>query len=302
MNKIIFIYKLLIPEFIRDIMYERRERKRKSKIDKKTIQKDILNYIKSIDHRDPEISKIFKFLSNHPLKTFPLNISTKKNIDLRKEENMYYVIFENKKLFFPRGTTKKTIIKYCKGIFEEQHPNSPHCYLSEKFNVNENSIIADIGAAEGNFTLSIIDKVKKVYIFEADNVWTKALKKTFEPWQDKVEFVFAKVSDNNQKGYISLDEFFKDKPFPDFLKLDVEGSENCVLKGAENIINQDNIKVAICTYHRYEDEKNFKTYFDTKGYKTHFSNSYMIMYENGEDFKEPYIRRGVLRAEKSKIN
>lgn len=302
MNRIIYIYILLTPECIRDLIYNRREEKRKKKIDVHNIQNEIYNYLKSINSSDPEILEIEKFLLNYPLNTFPLIIKSNKKIEVKNGKGMYYVDFKNKKLFFPKGTSKKTIIRYCNGIFEEQDPSSPHSYLSEEFNINENSIIADIGAAEGNFSLSIIDKVKKVYIFEADNVWTKALKKTFEPWQDKVEFVFAKVSNKNEKGYISLDEFFKDKPFPNFLKLDVEGSENCVLKGAENIINQDNIQVAICTYHKYEDEKNFKTFFENKGYKTQFSNSYMIMYENGEDFKKPYIRRGVLRAEKSKIN
>lgn len=302
MNKIVYIYRLLIPEFIRDYMYERRLKKRTNSLNLPNIQKEVNNHLKSLNHNDKETIDIINFLDKNPIKTIPLDLNIKKKLNIREEQGMYYIDFNSKKLFFPKGTSKKTIIRYCNGIFEEQDPSSPHSYLSEEFNINENSIIADIGAAEGNFSLSIIDKVKKVYIFEADNVWTKALKKTFEPWQDKVEFVFAKVSNKNEKGYISLDEFFKDKPFPNFLKLDVEGSENCVLKGAENIINQDNIQVAICTYHKCEDEKNFKTFFENKGYKTQFSNSYMIMYENGEDFKKPYIRRGVLRAEKSKIN
>ncbi|MBP6429649.1 MAG: FkbM family methyltransferase [Bacteroidales bacterium] len=300
MNRILYIYRLMIPEFLRDFMYERRLKKRDEQLNLPNIKKEVHSYLKSLDSSDKEILDIIEFLDKNPIKTIPLDIEVQKNFDIMKEDRMYYVDFNGKKLFFPRGTTKKTIIRYCNGIFEEQHPDSPHSYLSENFQVNKDSIIADIGAAEGNFSLSIIDKVKKVYIFEADNIWEEALKKTFKPWKDKVELVFSKVSDKDEKGYISLDEFFKNKPFPNFLKLDVEGSEDSVLRGGSSILKQDNIKVDICTYHYYDDDKKFKAFFEDMGYSTQFSNSYMILYGNGEDFKKPYIRRGVLRAEKSK--
>ena len=298
MNKMLHIYRLLIPEFLRDKMYHQRLKWRTKRLKKHNIQKEVLNYIKSLNSSDLEILEIEKFLSNYPIKAIPLDIKPEKDFEVKKEDGMYYVDFYGKKMFFPIGTTKKSIILYCKGIIEEQNPISPHSYLSDRFNVNENSIIADIGAAEGNFALSVIDRVKKVYIFEADNVWFNALHKTFEPWKDKVEFIFSMVSDNNKNGNISLDEYFKYKTPPNFLKLDVEGNENFVLKGAENIINLNDMKIAICTYHRYDDDKKFKTFFENKGYTTQFSNSYMLMFENGKDFKRPYLRRGVLRAEK----
>lgn len=300
MNRILYIYRLMIPEFLRDFMYERRLKKRDEQLNLPNIKKEVHSYLKSLDSSDKEILDIIEFLDKNPIKTIPLDIEVQKNFDIMKEDRMYYVDFNGKKLFFPRGTTKKTIIRYCNGIYQEQSPNSPHSYLSESFNVSEDTIIADIGAAEGNFSLSVIDKVKKVYIFEAEDIWEEALKKTFEPWKEKVEFVFSKVSDRDKKGWVSLDEFFKGKTFPNFLKLDVEGSEDSVLRGGSSILKQDNIKVDICTYHYYDDDKKFKAFFEDMGYSTQFSNSYMILYGNGEDFKKPYIRRGVLRAEKSK--
>lgn len=47
-------------------------------------------------------------------------------------------------------------------------------------------MIADIGSAEGNFSLSNIENVKKVYLFESDKEWIEALEATFRPWRDKV--------------------------------------------------------------------------------------------------------------------
>lgn len=298
MNKVIYIYRLIVPEFIRDFMYARRLKRRANNLNLNLIHKKVFEYLKSLNSTDKEIQEVINFLSDNQIKTIPIVSNSNTEIEVRKEEGMYYVDLNGKKMFFQVGTTKKSIIKYCKGIFEEQDPKSPHCYLSEDFNVNEDSIIADIGAAEGNFALSIVDKVKKVYIFEADKAWEKALKKTFEPWKDKVEIVFSLVSDKNNNSSVTLDEFFKDKEKPDFLKIDVEGYEKSVLTGAENILKQNKTKIAVCTYHKYDDENVLKTYLQNKAYKTNFSNGFMFMYENGEDFKEPYLRRGVLRAEK----
>lgn len=52
-----------------------------------------------------------------------------------------------------------------------------------------NSIVADIGTAEGIFALNIIHSVKKVYLFECDPEWIIPLEKTFAPWINKIEIV-----------------------------------------------------------------------------------------------------------------
>ena len=39
-------------------------------------------------------------------------------------------------------------------------------YLTKKFNVNKNTVVADIGCAEANFSLDIVDKVKHIYLYD----------------------------------------------------------------------------------------------------------------------------------------
>lgn len=49
-----------------------------------------------------------------------------------------------------------------------------------------------------------------------------------------------------------LDDLLKERPVT-FLKMDIEGSELAALRGAEQIIQQQRPKLAICVYHRPED-------------------------------------------------
>lgn len=51
----------------------------------------------------------------------------------------------------------------------------------------------------------------------------------------------------------SLDEFFKDKVAPTFIKMDIEGAEANALKGAANILKEHKPKLAICVYHMLND-------------------------------------------------
>ena len=89
--------------------------------------------------------------------------------------------------------------------------NSPHRYLTESFTIGQNDVLADIGAAEGNFSLAVIEKVKKIYIFEYDQEWIEALRATFAPWSDKVEIINKFVSDKNDEYHIRFDTFFENK-------------------------------------------------------------------------------------------
>ncbi len=75
-------------------------------------------------------------------------------------------------------------------------------------NVKDNDILSDIGAAEGNFSLSVIDKVQHVYLFETDNDWIEALEKTFEPWKEKVSIIHKFVGNKDTDTCITLDSFF----------------------------------------------------------------------------------------------
>ena len=178
----------------------------------------------------------------------------------------------------------------------EQDINSPHRYLDGFFNLDENDIVADIGAAEGNFSLSIVEKVKKLYIFEYNPEWVKALHLTFGRWKEKVEIINKRVDDFDDGRHIRFDTFLKDHEMVTFLKIDVDGAEQRVLKSCHTILNEKGpIKIALCTYHRNNDEKDFTGLLGNYGFKVRPTKGYMIQYFD-KQIKPPYLRKGLLMA------
>ena len=133
----------------------------------------------------------------------------------------------------------------------EQDKQFPHCYFNHLNSFNENDIVVDAGAAEGNFSLEIIDKVKKVYLFECSDAWQTPLKRTFEPWKEKIEIIPKKLSNIDNSEFISIDRFFQDKEPPTVFKIDVDGDEKNLLNGSKKILKTSKrIKVALCVYHK----------------------------------------------------
>ena len=53
-------------------------------------------------------------------------------------------------------------LEYLNGIAAEQNDHSPHQYLTPEFDVGAEDIVFDIGCADGNFALSIVDKAKEI--------------------------------------------------------------------------------------------------------------------------------------------
>lgn len=52
----------------------------------------------------------------------------------------------------------------------------------------------------------------------------------------------------------TIDDFCKSNGIlPDFIKMDIEGSELDALKGAKNILIKKRPKLAICLYHKNQD-------------------------------------------------
>lgn len=212
--------------------------------------------------------------------------------------NLPYVYLNEKKLYFPDDWKDQKIRSYYFGLQEiEQHPLSPHRYLSSDFTVDENSIVVDCDVAEGNFGLDIIEKCKVLYLFEPEEQWMEPLRATFAPWKDKVVIVQKYLSDVTDEMHITLDDFFADKEYPNFLKLDVEGYEEQLLLGAKNVLSSNDLKkVVICIYHRAEDEDVLGTDLCSHGFATSHTSGYMAV---AFDSKSPYLRHGIIRATKS---
>lgn len=256
--------------------------------------------------RSGEESEVLDFLKVNPLQIFPYQFPEKyKAVDIliKKDEakKLLYTLWEGKKLYYKNGHQVKKAQTYFNSLLLEQDISSPHRYLTPQFEVKDGDVIVDVGAAEGNFSLSVIEKASRVYLFEVEKDWIKALEATFEPWKDKVEIIQKYVSDVNNEECVKLDTFFAANEVVNFIKADVEGAESQVLNGAFEIISrQKDLRVAVCTYHRQSDAEVLEKLVKNMGFSTHFSDRFMIYYYGRTNVVEaPYLRKAVLRAVKN---
>ena len=287
------LYRRLVPKFIR------------RPIEKNKIKSTVLNYYESLKAAQisEEESKALAYLRKNELSIFPYPFQEKYNradieVHVDPDNQLKYIITDNKKLYFKRKSSKRGVRRNYNFLKIEQDPESPHRYLTNSFNVEEGDILVDVGAAEGNLPLEVIDKVKKAYLFETDERWIEALEATFAPWKDKVVIINKFVSNVNDEKNVTLDEYFKDKEPYNFLKVDAEGAEDKILEGAtQTLTARQQIKLALCCYHKPHDEDKFKAQLEQWNYDVSFANGYMIFPEP-KTFKPPYLRRGVLRAVK----
>lgn len=151
------------------------------------------------------------------------------------------------------------------------------------------------GGYIGDTSMIFIDKVKsfkKVFLFEpmAENM--KLAKKNLKHFSN-IEFIQAGISnfdgdvffnEDNASSTISesgtlkikvysLDSKIKEKV--DFIKLDIEGSEQDAIHGAKKLISDSKPIIAICIYHKAEDwykipKQILDIYSDYKIYLRHY--------------------------------
>ena len=297
-RRLVDIYKILIPEIFRDKITMIRNSGGLN-----TIRKNILAYYNtSPETANDEIKKVLNYLRKNPLKLFPYDFpkkyrSSKIKVYHDDERNLKYVLHANKRMYFKTSWSISNIRENYTNLLIEQDKDSPHRYLTENFSIEQNDVVADVGAAEGIFSLSIIQHSKKVYLFETDSEWIKALQATFSPWIDKIEIINQFVSNKNDENNITLDQFSRNQNVCfDFIKIDVDGAEFSMLEGCHEIFSTTKkIKVAICTYHKAEDEAIFRNFFNNYGISVCPSTGYIIFYYD-PNLSAPYLRRGLLRA------
>jgi hypothetical protein len=148
-----------------------------------------------------------------------------------------------------------------------------------------------------NFSLLSIDKVKEIIVFEYNNEWFEALSKTFHSF-DNVKIIHKKVDSSTSKNTIALDDMPELYSKKLFIKMDVEGGERDIFKGMDKLLSRNKeIRLAICTYHGFNDALEFEKYFKDKGFKTEFSKGYILSIWDGI-IKEPFLRRALIRAQK----
>lgn len=255
------------------------------------------------DVNDDAMQELIRKMRKDPfLKVYYYDKNDKKNI-LHKayydnDADLYYIYFESKKMYLARSYQsfiERGDKKYIGNIWGEQDLNSPHLYESGDIVVKQGDVLIDAGACEGNFALHHIDKVKKVYLIECDKEWLEALHYTFFPYQDKVVFCDKFLSDKNSQSTINLNTLVSEPV--DFIKMDIEGAEVAALNGADEVFkSSQNIRCAICSYHRHEDEKEIIKILESYGLKTETSKGYMLFLYDSYVLANPELRRGIVRG------
>ncbi|OKL39627.1 hypothetical protein A3841_01410 [Pontibacter flavimaris] len=268
------------------------------------LRSEFLNYYGELspEKLNSELQDVVGFVKKHGVVTFPYpyiyNYSPEQ-VKLYRDEklDLPYVQHQGKRLYYKRTWDEIAIKENYNFLSIEQDPASPHLYLTAAFNVEEGDIVVDVGAAEGNFSLGIVEKVSKLYIFETDSEWIEALQATFAPWKEKVHILNKYVSDVVGENNITLDEFLKDYPQVDFVKIDAEGAEAKILEGAEMTLQKHKaLKVAICTYHKQQDAVELAHMLRKHGFNIEYSDGYMFFLEDKQT--PPYVRKGLIRARK----
>lgn len=235
------------------------------------------------------------------------------------EYGLPYIECNNIRMYFKRTMDSAMCNNYLNGVSIEQYFTSPHRYMTnnyyffgvddnivpssqkkldeDSFGVDVGDVVLDIGAGEGNFFLSVVNVVKKIYLFECDIAWCEALRATTMPYMDKTKLIEKYMSDVDTESSVTLDTFLRNEGINHdqslFIKIDVEGYEEKVLSTLSSLLNDNiTIKLAVCVYHCPQDDILLSNLLIRLGFKVWFTQGYMIY--QGD------IRRGVLRAVREK--
>lgn len=139
-----------------------------------------------------------------------------------------------------------------------------------------------------------------IYLIEADADRCEALRVTFSEDQDKVTIIQGYVSDTDQGMNLSIDKVFENQKI-DFIKMDIEGAEIKALHGAKQLVQRCRPKMAVCTYHNAEDEKDIRAWMEAVGgYGICNSPRYVACQRcwELENVKSADFRRALLGAER----
>ena len=284
------IYRIIVPKFIR------------KKIVAKMLRASVLDYYANLSEPlSDEIEKVLDYLRNRKIAMFPYYFQDQYIEDSvvvhdDSEKGLRYVLLDGKRLYFKKRWSKKRIRLSFNELMKEQDPLCPHCYENEDFKFEKDDVLVDIGAAEGNFALTVVEKASRIILFESIKEWMEPLNATFEPWKEKVTIVKKFVGDVSNATCTTLDDYFAAGEKLSFLKIDVEGAESRLLDGSKRILQEQHpLKVAICTYHKPEDEQEFKERLTQYGFETSHSDGFVLLYTDRK-IKAPFLRRGLVRA------
>lgn len=211
---------------------------------------------------------------------------------------LYYTIWAGKRMYLKRSlSSERYALNYVASILGEQQENSPHFYKKYGFDELQGDVLLDCGAAEGFFTLQNIDSVSYAILAESDSEWIEALRATFKPYIDKVCIIDKYVSDVNSNETQTIDSIQNDvEKQITFIKMDIEGAEMSALRGAEKTLDNSNMRVVACAYHKSNDFNDISDFLSKKGFEVGHSKGF-IFFPYGE-YIVPELRRGLVFGKK----
>ena len=260
--------------------------------------KDIVHYLDSFSD-DPEKIEVANFFRANQWNAIPYDFAwthaPPKDIEVHDTSEGKYVLFEGKKLFFPRTMANAAIQDAYSALLTEQAKESPHCYsLRARYMPDNGDVVADLGAAEGIWALSVIERCSRAYLFECEPMWIEALQHTFAPWRGKVVIVNKFVGGVDDDDFVTLDTYFRGKRI-DCVKADIEGAEVNMLQGGAHTFSKKISKAILCSYHRQDDERNIEELLREYGFgDVTPSGRYMFFLIDRLD--PPYLRRALVRG------
>lgn len=149
-------------------------------------------------------------------------------------------------------------------------------YFDEKVVLTEEEVFIDCGGFDGDSSVKFLERCDGKYgdivIFEPELCKKAAVEKNMAGhrytlyqkgvWSKNTELYFNALETDGshvsetESGYrievAALDEVVYEKR-PTFIKMDIEGSEQEALKGAERMIMDFRPKLAVCVYHKPDD-------------------------------------------------
>lgn len=154
----------------------------------------------------------------------------------------------------------------------------PDYYEPDIFPDNQGDVFVDVGAFNGDSILQYINmygaNYKKIYAYEISEDTFSILNQNTSAYKDIITrqkgagaqkgFMYinqnadasANKLENREDGgerieIVSLDEDIRDEIT--FIKMDIEGAEQDAILGCQKAIRSYHPKLAVCTYHGYED-------------------------------------------------
>lgn len=265
---------------------------------------NLINYYKKNEHElNQDIIELLQYIKEHDeLEVFNYSFTDKyKSVKIDsyfdEEKGLFYVDYYGKRMYLKRCyNTKDKVEAYARGLLTEQDDESPHKYVDDDFDVREGDVVLDAGAAEGNFSLQVIDKVKHLYLIETDGQWVEALQYTFEPYKDKVTIINKFLSKESGSDSVTIDEIAQGTVI-NFIKMDIEGAEIDALQGGLASLNKtDNQRIAVCAYHNFDDEREISSMLRQCGYSLSTTAGYMVFMATTAEPKK--FVKGIVRGEK----